>query len=162
MPDQKQFLFDWTLWFQWVLLTAVGWVLGWMLGTDVALVAAGPVIGMLQWVVLRQRIRQAGWWILATTLGWAVGWTLVIGVISPEVEVMTGTALGALTGTFQWFVLQRQLRQAGWWIVTSALGWTAGFALLTGPLLVGAVAGAVTGIALELFLRYPSLMKSQE
>jgi len=162
MDDQKQALFDWTLWFQWVLVTTVGWVLGWMLGTDVALVAAGPVIGMLQWVVLRQRIRQAGWWILATTLGWAAGWALVIGAISPEVEVMTGTALGALTGTFQWFVLQRQLRQAGWWIVTSALGWTAGLALLTGPLLVGAVAGAVTGITLELLLRYPSLMKTHE
>ena len=162
MDDQKQALFDWTLWFQWVLVTTVGWVLGWMLGTDVALVAAGPVIGMLQWVVLRQRIRQAGWWILATTLGWAAGWALVIGAISPEVEVMTGTALGALTGTFQWFVLQRQLRQAGWWVVTSALGWTAGLALLTGPLLVGAVAGAVTGITLELLLRYPSLMKTHE
>ncbi len=65
-------------------------------------------------------------------------------------------------GITQWLFLRRHLHQAGWWIVVSALGWTAGLTLLTGPLLVGAVAGAVTGIALELLLRYPNLMKTQE
>jgi hypothetical protein len=65
-------------------------------------------------------------------------------------------------GTTQWLFLRGHFHRAGWWIVISALGWTAGLALLTGPLLVGAVAGAVTGITLELFLRYPALMKTHE
>jgi hypothetical protein len=56
-------------------------------------------------------------------------------------------------------VLRRQYRQAGWWIVVNPLAWTAGLTGLMGDLLVGVAVGAVTGIALELLLRYPGLIK---
>ncbi len=129
---------------------------------ELALVVAGFMIGVLQWVVLRQRLTQTGWWVLASAAGWAGGWAIAIAPVSPEFGFLTGTVLGAALGTTQWLFLRRHFHRAGWWIVVSALGWTAGLTLLSGPLLVGAVAGAVTGIALELFLRYPALMKYQE
>ena len=154
--------FDWTLWTQWLMVTALGWVLGGFLLPELTLVVAGLVIGGLQWVVLRQRVPQTGWWILASAAGWAGGWAIVITLVPPEFGFLTGIVLGAAMGTLQWLFLRQHFHQAGWWIAVSALGWTAGLTLLTGPLLVGAVAGAVTGIALELLLRYPSLMKTQE
>ena len=160
MSSQTLPQFDWTLWLQWLAVTAFGWILGGVLLPGLAPVAGGLVIGVLQWVVLRQRLPQAGWWILASGVGWAGGWTIVITLAPPEFGILTTTVLGAAMGTTQWLLLQRHFYRAGWWIVVSALGWTAGLALLTGPLLVGAVAGAVTGITLELLLRYPALMKT--
>jgi len=83
----------------WVLASAAGWTI-WCLGIAVAtaltnlnetvsevkvanaiLVAAtgsiGLVVGCSQWVVLRRRVRNAGWWILASMAGWAmVGYLL--------------------------------------------------------------------------------------
>ena len=60
----------------------------------------------------------------------------------------------------QWLFLRQQLYRAGWWVLVSALAWTVAFSGIMGQFLIGAVAGAVTGIALELLLRYPSLMKA--
>jgi hypothetical protein len=160
MSGQTDPTFDWTLWLQWLAVTTLGWVLAGVLLPEFALAAAGLVIGSLQWVVLRQRVPQAGWWVPASAVGWAAGWAIVIALDPQEIGFLTGTLLGATMGALQWLFLQRHFHRAGWWIVVSALGWTAGLTLLTGPLLVGAVAGAVTGIALELLLRYPSLVKT--
>jgi hypothetical protein len=160
MSDQRTPSFDWTLWLQWLMANTLGWVLGGILLAEFALSVVGVVIGILQWVVLRQHIRRAGWWILATAGGWAAGWAIVIAVVPPEVGIPIGTVLGAAIGTTQWLILQRQLYRAGWWVVVSTLAWTMALEGLTGELLVGAVVGAATGIALELLLRYPGLMKA--
>jgi hypothetical protein len=162
MSGQIKPSFDWTLWIEWVGATAVGWLLGGFLLPQLALFSVGVVMGILQWVVLRQYLRQAGWWILASTVGWSVGWGTTIAVVPLEIGILTEPLLGAAVGMLQWLVLRRQLRQAGWWIVVSTLGWTVALAGLTGQLLVGAVVGAVTGIALELLLRYPGLMKTHK
>lgn len=38
-------------------------------------VVTGGSMGLVQWVVLRQRVRHAAWWILANVLAWGiVGW----------------------------------------------------------------------------------------
>ena len=42
----------------------------WVLG--VGLVLYGTVLGVLQWLVLRQQVARAGWWVLASTVGWPV------------------------------------------------------------------------------------------
>jgi len=160
MSDPRRLPFGWTLWLQWLAVTTLGWVLGGLLLPGLALVTAGLVIGILQWVVLRQRLPEAGWWILASTVGWAGGWAIVIALVPPELGVLTGAVLGAAMGTLQWLFLRGHFHQAGWWIVVSTLGWTAGLTLLTGQFLVGAVAGAVTGIALELLFRFPALTKT--
>lgn len=34
------------------------------------LVAGGPLMGALQWLVLRNKVGRAGWWIVASTAGW--------------------------------------------------------------------------------------------
>jgi hypothetical protein len=159
MTDPRIQTFDWVLWLKWVVANTLAWVLAAALLGDLAMAAGGLVIGSLQWVILRKRLPQAGWWVVASAAGWAMGWAIVIALVPPEFGVLTGTALGAALGTTQWLFLRRHFHRAGWWLVVSPLGWTAGMTLLTGPLLVGAVAGAVTGIALELLLRYPALMK---
>jgi hypothetical protein len=143
------------------MVTTLGWVLAGVLPSEFALVATGLVIGVLQWVVLRQYLRQAGWWIVFSALGWTAGWGIIITLIPPQLGILTEPVLGAALGTTQWLFLRRHFYQAGWWIPVSTLGWTVGLTGLTGELLVGAVVGAVTGIALELLLRYPSLMKVQ-
>jgi hypothetical protein len=160
MSGQTQPTFDWNLWLRWLAVTAFGWILGGVLLPDLAPLLGGLVVGGLQWVVLRQSIRQAGWWVLASAVGWALGWAIVAALVPLEYGFLTGIVLGAAMGILQWLILQRQFYRAGWWIAISVLAWTAGLSLLTGPLLVGAVAGAVTGIALELLLRYPALMKT--
>lgn len=155
MPDlagsRDACTFDWALWVQWVLATTLGWLVGWAL---TGAPTVGAVIGITQWLVLRPQVHQAGWWILASTTGWAMGTAVVTLVFPPEVEVMAGAVLGALTGLAQWFVLRRWVRQAGWWIITSTLGWLVGLTGIMGASLTGAVVGAITATALELLLRY--------
>ena len=51
-----------------------------------ALVVAGAVAGLGQWLLLRQNVKRAGWWILATVMGWVIAAGAGVGVI-------TGTAL---------------------------------------------------------------------
>jgi hypothetical protein len=162
MSDKTGPTFNWTLWIEWLGASAIGWLLGALLLPELALFSVGLVMGILQWVVLRQRLRQAGWWILASAAGWSGGWGITLALAPQGIGILTEPLLGAAMGTLQWLVLRRQLRQAGWWIVISSLGWTVALTGLAGQVLVGAVVGAVTGIALELLLRYPGLMKNRK
>jgi len=143
--------FDWLLWLKWVLASTLGWVAGVLLPVYGAL-AVGTMVGIAQWVVLRPRFKQAGWWILASALGWVLGQILVTAVLPIQNTFLQGAVLGGTLGIAQWLILRRWVHRAGWWIVLSAVGWSAGPIL--GASLVGAVAGAITGLALELFLRY--------
>lgn len=144
------------VWAQWVMATALGWIVGAGLGSEIGI---GAMIGVLQWLILRPHIRRAGWWAPATAIGWSAGWLLVIAMLPPEQSFLAGIVVGTCVGVLQWLVLQRGLHRAGWWVIVSALGWAASMTSFAGVLLVGAAAGAVTGIALELLLRYPRLRK---
>ena len=44
---------------------------------------------------------------------------------------------------------------AGWWIVINIIAWTTGLTLMPGFLLTGAMAGALTGLAMDLFCAIP-------
>lgn len=137
---------------------------------------AGAVVGMSQWFILRQRIRRAAWWVVASLPGWALGW----GVLAAGSRVLEGATagdeivdmviafsiVGAVVGLAQALVLWRSVRQAGWWVAASSAGWAAGWALhmIMGLFsraegvafgLVGAVSGAITGLALTRLLRRP-------
>lgn len=142
--------FDWVFWVQWVLVSTLGWLFGFMLGRDLGI---GAGFGITQWLVLRSRVNQAGWWILASALGWIISLAVVVAVVPSEIAVLAFLLLGALMGTAQWLVLRRWFDRASWWIVISALGWTVGLTRILGVSLVGAVVGAVTGIAMELMMR---------
>lgn len=88
-----------------------------------ALTIGGFLIGCLQWLVLRRRLRRSSWWILASTAGWAAstagfalaavtsGHALLVFVILAPTAA--GLALGyATAGPLVWIARARTGRQA--------------------------------------------------
>lgn len=73
----------------WVLVTAVGFGLGKLIGEAVALgmpelvghalsgALIGASVGLAQWLVLRRRLPRAEAWVLANVAAWAVGWSVI-------------------------------------------------------------------------------------
>jgi hypothetical protein len=134
----------------------------------------GVCIGGMQWLVLRQYLPQAGWWVLSTGVIWPVCYTFIglatrgivrVGggsFVGAATWIITFALVGAALGGIQWLVLRRRFIRAGWWVLASAAGF-AGFAAI-GPLadiltlivLLGAIPGATTGIALVWLLRQPA------
>lgn len=155
MARQKPVFFDWALWFQWIMATTLGWVLGRLLLPNLAIVTIGLAIGVLQWFVLQHRIHDPWRWILFTALGWAVGAIPLFIALPDGMDFVAGVIMGLTTGTAQWLILRREVYWAGWWIALNIVGWSTGMGLLPGFLLTGAMAGAITGIAIELLLRFP-------
>jgi hypothetical protein len=155
MSEPKILTIDWALWFLWIMATTLGWVLGRFLLPNLPFVTIGMGLGILQWLVLQHRIRNAWRWIIATTLGWLVGSTLILALLPEGWDFLAGVITGITTGTAQWLILRGELYWAGWWIVISVIAWTTGMALLPGIMLTGVMAGAITGIALILLIRFP-------
>jgi hypothetical protein len=154
LKQEKQYeppSFDWILWSKWILVTTLGWLIGWsLIRFDFGI---GIAIGILQWIVLRSLVRRAWWWILVTILGWIVGWGVIVLTLPPQAGILSGGILGLGVGVFQWLTLRQWFFRSWWWILTSTLGWALGLTGFLGESLVGAVVGAVTGFALELLLR---------
>jgi len=155
MTRQKPVFFDWALWFEWIMATTLGWVLGRLLFPNLSIVTIGLALGVLQWFILQHRIRQPWRWVLATTLGWSLGAMFLFIAIPNSIEFIAGLVVGLTTGSAQWLVLRREVYWAGWWIIINVVACTTGLALLSGFLLTGAMAGAITGFAMELLLRFP-------
>lgn len=110
----------------------------------------GIALGIPQWLVLRRYLPRTGWWMGATALGAAIFWGMVPFITyfafvlaflvlslfsSPEVRTaldavfypvmaaIGGAAAGLIVGLLQqWLVLERHLRHAGWWAVSSIAG----------------------------------------
>ena len=165
-------------WFQWLVVNAVGWMMGMILrqflfgisglATNLTLIGAviGAVVGIAQLLVLAQPRVRAGMWVLASIGGWAVGWGVGWGlgwdIIGSQgftaVFGMIGMISGLITGVIQWFSLRHQTDQAGWWIPANTVGWGMGLAAgviiggAFGWFAAGAVSGAITGLALVLIL----------
>jgi hypothetical protein len=155
MSESKFVIFDWAFWFQWIMATTLGWVLGRFLLPNLAFVVIGIALGIMQWFVLRGHIRKSWQWIIATIVGWTAGSTLVLLLAADGVEFLTGVILGCTVGTAQWLVLRMEVEWNGWWLIINVVAWTTGMALLPGLLSTGALIGAITGIALGLLLQYP-------
>ena len=157
-PPESRAKIDWSIWIQWVLATTVGWILGLVLGGELGI---GAFIGIAQWLVLRRYFSGAGWWVLASGAGWMAGWVLITsGVVVPPgpgpiSTMLAGAVFGLTIGAAQWVVLRRWVKLAGMWILLSVPGWTVGIVGLLGPILVGAVTGAITGFAFDFLLRFP-------
>jgi hypothetical protein len=154
-------------------------VLGEILEYSILGAGLGSVVGLGQWLILRDQISRAGWWILASAAGFAVaggGYVAAVGAFSYSegleglgsfAAVLGWTVVGALggavAGILQWLVLRRQVSRAGWWVLASTVGWGLSMAVLgalfyvelVGLLVGGAVLGAVTGGALVWLLRQP-------
>jgi hypothetical protein len=151
--------------------------------------------GMLQWLVLRRYVHWANQWWLVTSIGWIAGGVLAsyaaFAVLGARPSTLSFTAVTApanadVVGTFQWLILRRHVRRAGWWVLASIAAWAigerlglyAGFyvALYAGAAagglgqdltamafaasfaaVVGALASSMTGIVLVWLLRHPHL-----
>lgn len=153
---------DWTLWFLWIMATALGWIVGGFLVGPVGMVASGVAIGVMQWLVLKQRIRRDYFWVMATTIGWVIGWGIVFAVLPLQLDFVSGFLVGITTGLAQWLVLRKEVYWAGWWVVISALAWSTGMNLMPGFLTSGVLPGAITGIALVLLVRNPKAAEQSE
>jgi hypothetical protein len=162
MDSQEKTAFDWGLWFQWMVATTMGWVLGQILFPELALVVTGLAIGVLQWLVLQHRIRTAWRWAAATVIGWTIGGVFVLVAVPVEIEFLAGPIFGAGAGIAQWLVLRREVHWSGWWPVVSTLAWTTGLLVLPGFMFSGVMAGMMTGFVLELLLRYPRLPETRD
>jgi len=95
--------------------------------------ALGLANGILQSLLLRQRVSRMGSWVVATALSWSLGLfgarilysaTALVGpVLSGLAQVLLP---GGTIGLAQWLVLRQRVPHAGWWILANTLGWTVG------------------------------------
>jgi serine/threonine protein kinase len=141
---------EWGFWWQWVLATVLGNVAGWPSGLVVALVLSlragntwayaalfglpGLGVGIMQWVILRQIVKKAGWWVLANVAGSAVfGALFAVGNLDLSGAgdwAKFGALMGVCFGIAQWLVLRQIVGSAGWWVLVSVALNTAGLAVL--------------------------------
>jgi len=156
MPKRRQPAFDAVLWFLWIMATSAGWLLGSLLFANLALVPAGVGVAAMQAVVLHHRIPRAWRWFLATSAAWLVASILLLVAIPAGLQgLLAGLIAGPVLGLAQWLLLRGEVLWAGWWSVLSTIAWITGLTLLPGILSTGALAGAITGVALSLLLHYP-------
>ncbi len=103
----------------------------------------GVVLGMAQAYALRTALPAGGTveWVRATAGGAAVAWTVgalpvVLGdhvfTWHPAVLAALGLVLLAAMGWFQWRVLRRHIRGAGWWVPATAGAWLVALAVFSG------------------------------
>ncbi len=156
MSRQERPAFDAVFWFQWIMATTLGWILGSLLLVNISPVAAGVGVGVMQWPVLYHRLPRAWRWPLATAVAWIGGSLFVLIAVPAELHiVLKGLVLGPLVGLAQWLILRQHVYWAGWWIVVSTMAWITGLTLLPGTLSTGALSGALTGAVLALLFHYP-------
>jgi hypothetical protein len=162
MSRQSRSAFDSFFWFQWILATALGWLLGSLLLPYISAIAAGVGAGIMQWPVLYHRIPRAWRWPVATAIAWLGGSLLLLAAVPADLQILlAGLILGPIVGLAQWLILRREVYWAGWWIVISTIAWITGLTLVPGILATGALAGALMGLALTLLFRYPKPAEAQ-
>ena len=154
MPDTKFHQVDWALWFIWIMATTVGWLVGQLFFSGIPLAASGVAIAVLQWAVLHHRIERAWRWAIVSSVGWII-WFILLVIFTPTgLNIFAPAVLGGILGLGQWFILRREFKWAGWWIVISILAWTIGLVIMPGSFTSGSLPGALTGLALIFLFRY--------
>lgn len=96
---------------------------------------AGAVIGVAQWLVLRE-IGIDARWIVSTAGGCAVGFTVGVAIFGYGTETADLVAVGALSGlgigTAQFPLLYDRMRASAVWIPAIGALWALGWAVSTG------------------------------
>jgi len=123
--EAKRSQVGWRFGSLWMLLSTVGWAIGFFMGfvlgsiisegifgSDVLIgeilayfmfgAALGSVVGLMQWFVLRRQISRSGWWILASAAGLAVviGAAIVVARLTDYSEGLDSFAV-----LFRWIVV---------------------------------------------------------
>ncbi len=164
----------WRMWFLWLIAEGYGW------GTAVEITGlgeltllsnparwkdavvgvalAGVLVSILQWLILRRYLRRAALWILTSVIAgglFGVGVHIVQSNGTQSAWLYAIVFLGVSTSLFQWLLIRRQMARSYWWIIACIVGWL--LAIPAGEEVgwngVGAVHGAITGLALVLLLR---------
>lgn len=137
------------------MATTLGWVMSQLLLPSIGPVVAGFAIGIMQWLVIRDRIRNAWRWGIASGVGWGIGVGIALFAIPDEYVFPYGIIVGTTTGVAQWLILHGEVYYSGWWILISIIAWFTGLSMIPGLLTTGTLPGVLSGIALELLLRNP-------
>lgn len=183
-----------TLWLGWTLATTAGMLFGllpfilfiefldlWLVRILVPL-WAGFLVGIFQWLVLRNYLTHCADWILNVGAGWGLGYALGLIIIqiladSPLGAFIAYVLFGLIIGVIQWPVLRREIPNAIPWVLASVAGWALGAylsqavlnLLVTGDVInpavttavisgiTGLVAGGITGLALVWIVRQPEI-----
>lgn len=160
MSSQDRPAFDAAFWFQWIVATTLGWLLGGYLLANLPILPGGIGAGVLQWPILYKRIPRAWRWAVVTALTWLAGALLLLLAVPAALQPwLGGLVVGPLVGLGQWLILRREVHWAGWWIVISTIAWLTGLLLVPGALSTGSLSGAITGLALMLLFRAPKSEK---
>ncbi|HEY61314.1 MAG TPA: hypothetical protein G4N95_01550 [Anaerolineae bacterium] len=146
--------FDWFFWVQWIFASLLGWIIGSLFFGDLGV---GIALGILQWLILRTRLSNAWLWIIMTAIGWGFGSLIILLVLPPHISVVPNIMLGLSIGFFQWLVLRKQVYQAWWWILVNGFAWAFSLLGYWGIIFVGGSVGLLTGITLELMVRYSDI-----
>ncbi len=101
----------------------------------------GIGMGLGQWLVLRDYLKQTLGWILATGLVFFVQGAFMWNYYTLAVQVGTNTMLsfGIFLGLCQWFVLRGRVSYARWWIAISIAGWVLALALVAATAFAGLI-----------------------
>ena len=147
------------LWTQWLIVTAGGGFIGWILGVVVGFVVAvivtkpfefvvmaliagaltGCAIALGQGFVFQPYLAAPAFaqfrpqWIIATTIGGSIALSFFVAPLNyglPHYLVMGIAAL--LLAAIQWAVLRRYVRGALWWIPASVAAWVIGAGVVVG------------------------------
>ncbi len=143
------------IWFQWVMLTTVGWVAGGLLsmlgpyayeclpetigGLISRLVESFALpagVAAIQWIVLRRHVSGARKWILCNGVAGLFTF-VVLTILEVRVfyslptrsfleEIIHMVVIGGLLGVGQWMAMRRWVHYAGWWICGNVVGITVG------------------------------------
>lgn len=120
------------------------------------------IVSLIQWILLQTQFKVSSFWILACVLGGAIG-ELLSGIVlwkmgvnradlgpaqggSILAEVIIFLFSGTLIGLFQYPLIRKNFRKAGFWILASALGW--GLIPAAFLLFGGVVLSTITGMTL--------------
>ena len=147
-------------WLAWFLASVMGYGMGAIVGSGFASrffpldtyyaangitlgIVTGATGGYFQWVVLRERIAEAGLWGLASALGFglAIGAAIIAtgnGGNYAQAGLLIAAIFGVTSGILQWLILRRRVPQAGWWLLVNLLG-----------SLVGAIAVPIAGVIFD-------------
>jgi len=156
MSSRDRPAFDAAFWFQWIMATTLGWLLGGYLLANLPILPGGIGAGVLQWPILYRRIPRTWRWAVVTALAWIVAASLLWLAVPDELQPwLAGLVIGPIVGLGQWLILRREVYWAGWWVVISTIAWITGLLLVPGALSTGSLSGAITGLALILLFRAP-------
>ncbi len=158
MFGQKNIYTGWAIWLQWVLLSMSGQLamigLSRLLPANLDallsgaalpifqalwVLALGAGIAAAQWLVLRRYFAGAVRWIVTGSVGMLIGVMVAFPLklydlyVEPSGfqldEVAYGVVFGFLMGSAQWLVMRTWVHRAGWWVLSSTIGWTLGMAV---------------------------------